>query len=329
MVKTIRFKTWSALLFLMLILSAAAWQCRHTIEGEVRRLTLAKIEPPPPGTIRFAVIGDYGSGSNIERDVALVIDSWKPDFIATVGDNNHPAGGAETIDQNIGKFFHAYISPYKGSYGAGASTNRFFPIPGHRDWDSPTGLQPYLDYFTLPGNERYYDVTWGPLHLFMLDSAIREPDGSTEDSIQARWLQKKLSESNTAWKLVFAHHAPYTSGIVPPVKRMRWPFKTWGADAVISGFYHVYERLIVDGLPYFINGVGGSFISGFGAVDEHSHFRYDKDFGALLVDASAARITFRFVTRAGQIIDESTLTKDGRAILSGGMAKANGASSID
>ena len=24
---------------------------------------------------------------------------------------------------------------------------------------------PYLDYFTLPGNERYYDFTWGPVHF--------------------------------------------------------------------------------------------------------------------------------------------------------------------
>jgi hypothetical protein len=327
MVKNIRIKTWSAILFLTLILSIAAWQCRHAIEGEVRRLNLAKVDPAPSGTTRFAVIGDYGSGSNAERDVALLIDSWKPEFIATVGDNNHPVGSAETIDQNIGKFFHAYISPYKGSYGAGATTNRFFPIPGHRDWDSPTGLQPYLDYFTLPGNEHYYDVIWGPLHLFMLDSAIREPDGNTEDSIQARWLQNKLRQSTAAWKLVFAHHAPYTSGIVPAVKRMRWPFKTWGADAVLSGFYHVYERLMVDGLPYFINGVGGSFISGFGNIDAHSQFRYDKDFGALLVDASAARITFRFVNRAGQIIDESTLTKDGRDLRSGSMTEASVASS--
>ena len=49
--------------------------------------------------------------------------------------------------------------------------------------------RPYLDYFTLPGNERYYDVAIGPVHLFAVDSDPREPDGNTEGSVQARWLR--------------------------------------------------------------------------------------------------------------------------------------------
>ena len=310
MLKKLHLRTWITLLSVTLILGLAGWQCRHAIRGEVRRLTLPKVEPPPAGTVRFAVIGDYGSGSPLARDVALVIDSWKPEFIATLGDNNYPAGAADTIDQNIGSFYHAYISPYQGSYGPGATTNRFFPIPGHRDWDSSTGLQPYLDYFTLPGNERYYDLVRGPVHLFMLDTDEREPDGATAISIQARWLEQKLTKSNGAWKLVLAHHAPYTSHTVPDIERMRWPFKAWGADAVLSGFYHVYERLLVDGLPYFVNGAGGYWVSGFGEIDANSRFRYNEDYGALLVDAGDTRLTFRFVNRDGRIVDEHVLVKD-------------------
>jgi len=289
---------------MMLVLSATGWYFRHSLQGELQKLTLPKVEPPPTGTLRFAVIGDFGSGSPAERDVALMIESWKPDLITTVGDNNYPAGAAETIDQNIGKFYHAYISPYKGRYGPGATTNRFFPIPGHRDWDSPNGLQPYLDYFTLPGNERYYDFVWGPVHFFMLDTDEREPDGASATSIQGRWLERKLAESTARWKLVFAHHAPYTSHKVPDVEYMRWPFRAWGADAVLSGFFHVYERLLVDGLPYFVNGSGGLWVSDFGEIDARSQFRYREDYGAMLVDASDAHITFRFVNREGRIVDE-------------------------
>ena len=310
MVKTIRPRTWIALISVTLILGATGWYFRHSIQGEYLRFTLPKVEAPPKGTTRFAVIGDYGSGSPKERDVALMIDSWKPDFIATLGDNNYPDGAAETIDQNIGRFFHAYISPYKGIYGPGATANRFFPIPGHRDWDSPSGLQPYLDYFELPGNERYYDLVWGPVHFFMRDTDEREPDGASATSIQGRWLERKLAESKAPWKLVFAHHAPYTSHRVPDVEYMRWPFKAWGADAVLSGFYHVYERLLVDGLPYIVNGSGGLWVSDFGEIDAHSQFRYREDFGALLVDATDTRITFRFVTRNGRIVDEYFLVKN-------------------
>ena len=121
--------------------------------------------PPPPAAFfplvsrgqqvdfRFAVIGDYGTGRQNEADVAAMIKSWKPDLIITTGDNNYPDGAAETIDENIGRFFHEFIAPYKGSYGNGAQENRFFPSLGNHDWHAKDA-QPYLDYFTLPGNER-------------------------------------------------------------------------------------------------------------------------------------------------------------------------------
>jgi len=288
-------------------LALAGWRSRHPIMVVLRRLALPKVEPPAAGSIRFAVIGDYASGNFMEAQVAQLVDSWKPDFVATVGDNVYgkAAGG---IDRAVGRYYHAYISPYHGSYGAGATVNRFFPIPGHRDWDH-SALQPYLEYFTLPGNERYYDVVRGPVHLFMLDTDEREPDGASDSSLQALWLRQRLAQSTARWKLVLAHHAPYTSHEVEDIARMRWPFKAWGADAVLSGFYHVYERLLVDGLPYFVNGLGGSSISRFGLIEPGSQFRYAGDYGAMRVDASDTRITFRFVSRRGRIIDEYVLAK--------------------
>src|SRR5439155_5430524 len=77
--------------------------------------------------VRFAVIGDYGSPGQPERDVANLVKSWRPDFIITTGDNNYPHGAATTIDQNIGQYYHDFIFPYVGSYGVGATFNRFFP----------------------------------------------------------------------------------------------------------------------------------------------------------------------------------------------------------
>ncbi len=307
--KNVRLGIWTALLSGALALSAAGWHFRHSIRTELHRIGLPEVAAPPPGVIRFAVIGDYGSGDHVAKQVAQMIESWHPDFITTVGDNNYPTGQAQTIDQNIGRFFHAYISPYRGSHGSGEKTNRFFPSIGHRDWDSPHGLQPYLDYFQLPGNERYYEFAWGPVHFFMLDTDEREPDGVTATSIQAGWLQRKLAGSKSPWKLVFAHHAPYVSGRVPDFEHMRWPFKAWGANAVLSGFYHVYERLSVEGVPYFVNGLGGAYISGFGETDAHSRFRYDADNGAMLVDATDTRITFRFVDRRGRVVDEQALER--------------------
>lgn len=43
-------------------------------------------------TVRFAVIGDYGTAGQNELDVSNLVKSWTPDFIITVGDNNYPDG---------------------------------------------------------------------------------------------------------------------------------------------------------------------------------------------------------------------------------------------
>lgn len=259
--------------------------------------------PTDSRTLRFAVIGDYGSGRSPAKQIAELVKSWHPDLVATVGDNNYPKGAPETIDKNIGALYHDFIAPYHGDYGEGASVNRFLPIPGHRDWDTDR-LRPYLDYFELPGNERYYDFVCGPAHFFMLDTDEREPDGAREGSRQANWLREKLAGSSAPWRFVFAHHAPYTSHNVPDVVRMRWPFAEWGASAVLSGFYHVYERLEVDGIPYFIVGTGGSTVSGFGEVDPHSRLRFNGDYGAMLVLVEESKVVFRYYRRNGRLVDE-------------------------
>jgi hypothetical protein len=53
--------------------------------------------PGAPGTVRFVVIGDYGSPGSAEREVAELIAGLQPDFVITTGDNNYPSGSAETI----------------------------------------------------------------------------------------------------------------------------------------------------------------------------------------------------------------------------------------
>src|SRR5574341_68787 len=116
--------------------------------------------PTSEPAVVFAVIGDYGSGNRNAGQVADLVNSWQPAFIITTGDNNYPSGSPKTIDAAIGQFYHAYISPYKGDFGDGADQNRFFPTLGNHDWMT-NEAGPYLKYFTLPGNERYYDYTWG------------------------------------------------------------------------------------------------------------------------------------------------------------------------
>ena len=259
-------------------------------------------------TVRFAVIGDYGSSSPSEANVANLVKSWNPDFVITTGDNNYPDGAASTIDQNIGQYYHDFIYPYTGRYGAGADTNRFFPSLGNHDWNT-AGAVPYLNYFTLPGNERYYDFVWGAVHFFAIDSDGREPDGNTSASTQAAWLKNDLAISTQPWRLVYMHHPPYSSGPHGSTPNLQWPYQAWGASAVLSGHDHTYERIEIGGFPYLINGLGGVSIYSFGAPVSGSMVRYNADYGAMLVEADDDRITFQFFARTGALVDTYTITK--------------------
>lgn len=64
------------------------------------------------------------------------------------------------------------------------------------------------------------------------------------------------------------HHAPFSSGSSHGSNpRVQWPFQAWGADVVLSGHDHLYERILkTGGFPYFVNGLGGASIYGFGSA---------------------------------------------------------------
>lgn len=263
--------------------------------------------------VRFAVIGDYGSGDEDEAAVADLVKSWNPDFIITTGDNNYDDGAEATIDENIGQFYHEFIFPYKGAYGPGAQFNRFFPTLGNHDWSTRKEIDgqvlpyPYLDYFELPGNERYYDFVSGPVHFFALDSDSKEPDGVGRSSIQAQWFKERLAAATAPWKIVYMHHAPYSSGPHGGTDWMQWPFEEWGASAVISGHDHIYERILLAGFPYFVNGLGGHSRYELKTPVEGSQVRYRENYGAMLVEAGPWTMDFQFINIDGEVIDSYQL----------------------
>jgi tartrate-resistant acid phosphatase type 5 len=257
---------------------------------------------------RFVIIGDYGASGPEEAKVAELARSLKPDFIITTGDNNYPLGAAETIDENVGRYFHEFIAPYHGTFGKGATENAFFPSLGNHDWYSP-GARPYLDFFSLPNNERYYDVVRGPVQLFALDSDPNEPDGTSFDSAQARWFEQRSKASTVPWRVVYFHHPPYSSGPHGSTLGMRWPFRDWGASVVYSGHDHTYERFDLAGFPYIVNGVGGNDLYQLVQPLPGSVVRHADVHGLVLVTASATELVSRFLDSRGQQLDVLRLHK--------------------
>jgi len=69
----------------------------------------------------------------------------------------------------------------------------------------------HVNYFTLPGNERYYDFVQGNVHFYAVNSAC-EPNGTSATSTQALWLKNALANSTSTWNVVYFHHPAYSSG---------------------------------------------------------------------------------------------------------------------
>ncbi len=289
---------------------------------------------PARAAITFAVIGDYGMDNAAEGAVASLVAGWRPDFVVTTGDDYYaPAGGqgSTRYDESTGAYYCTFLKDAVtgGSRcGAGqADANRFFPVPGNHDWSDagPWSWSTYTGYFTLPGagivssgssgNERYYDFVKGPVHFFMVNSNTNEPDGAALGSKQAHWLQRQLAASTSPWNVVVLHHPPFSSGARHGSSPwVQWPFATWGADLVLSGHEHNYERLARSEITYVVNGLGGGARYGFGEPVPGSLVRYDANWGAMRVTATAKamHVEFRSVggnDRQGVVQDRFDLVK--------------------
>jgi len=254
----------------------------------------------------FAVIGDFRSNGLGTAPVAVLVKSKNPDFIVSTGDNFDLNNG--TVDDQVGQYYHDFIYPYYGNYGSIATTNRFFPTLGNHELNSG-GDTNYINYFTLPGNERYYKLSYENIDIFFLNSNSNEPDGVTDTSIQAQWLQEQIFNSTKPWKLLIFHHPAYTSGSHGSTVYMQWGEKFNGIDAVISGHDHTYERLSIQGVPYFVNGVGGANLYGFNTPLPESKFRYADNFGAQFLTVSADSILFQFYNINDSVFDTYILKK--------------------
>jgi len=268
---------------------------------------------------RFAAIGDYGLNNVTEGNVSALVNSWAPEYVITLGDNSY---GNNDIDDNIGQFYANYIGNYSGAYGPGSPTTRFFPSIGNHDYTDGAGISAYLNYFNLPpgpaADERYYDFVRGPVHFFVIDSnptgTGAKVDGTKPDSVQGKWLQAKLVVSKQPWKIVYFHHAPYSSGFhgaENSSQTMRWPFEDWGASAVLAGHDHIYERFQIGGIPYFVNGLGADSsrkCNDFPVVPPSEDCHQGAG-GAMLIEADQCTMTFEFYTHKKELIDTHTINK--------------------
>ena len=274
----------------------------------------------------LAIIGDSGDTDPSDPEdptnagrVAALVESFAPDFIVSVGDQDYTDGEFEGtfkgLELGIGQYYADYIGDYQGDYGDGSPENRFFPVPGDHDYgddcDNPR-LDDYLAYFALPEgpeDETYYTITRGPVQFFFLDSIIDcHGDDGAKLERQRAWVEATAAESSTLFKVAVVHHPPYSSGTQHgSAEHTQWPWADFGIDLVLSGDDHIYERIERDGVTYVINGVGGVELHEIGDPISGSKVRYADEFGAMRAEVFARGMRLSFIDLDGETIDRFTL----------------------
>jgi hypothetical protein len=278
---------------------------RVTFAQSLVLLMSAAVALPTPvqSQTKFAAIGDIGHTPN-SAAVAQLIRNRGVDLVLMLGDLCY---GSQPLEEQID-------TNYKTEKNAGDLR----PALGNHEFSDACGggnAQGYLSYFSLPGNERYYSFKRGPVHFFAINSH-KDPDGVGPKSKQALWLRDKLAASTSPWKVVFFHHPPFSSGQHGSTDHMDWPFEAWGADAVLSGHDHDYERIMrdenADGviIPYFVSGLGGQGRRSFDVTTFGSVKRYSSAFGSLFVTATSTSLAFEFRNTSGTLIDKLIRTKN-------------------
>lgn len=265
--------------------------------------------PRRPGSVRFAVIGDAGTGDKNQYEVAAQIIRYRARFPFTfailLGDNIY---GSERPQDFVNKF----ITPYKPLLDAKVEFNAAL---GNHDDPNQRFYKPY----NMGGN-RYRTFRKGNVRFFVLDSNYLDPD-------QVKWLEKELAASGSDWKIAYFHHPLYTTARRGPeveLRKILEPiFVKYGVNVVFTGHEHVYERLKPQGgIYYFTQGGAAKLRPGDTRPGPLTEKTFDTDRSFTLVEISGNLMYFQTISRTGETVDKGTIRRQIRGSTASAVAPA-------
>jgi hypothetical protein len=253
--------------------------------------------PCKSDSVRFAAIGDTGTGERPQYEVAEQMIRFHQKFPFTftimLGDNIY---GGESSKKLIKKF----EAPYKPLMDDGVN---FYAALGNHDEDN----QRFYKLFGMNG-KRFYSFKKGNAHFFALDTNYLDPE-------QLTWLEKELSKVKFGWKICFFHHPLYSSGkfhgsstelrsVLEPI------FVKHGVNVVFSGHEHVYERIKPQkGIYYFTEGASGKLRLGNLGRTNFMAAGYDRDQTFMLIEIVDDELYFQTVSRTGITVDTGVIRR--------------------
>jgi 3',5'-cyclic AMP phosphodiesterase CpdA len=249
------------------------------------------------GSVKFAVIGDNGTGDEPEYDVgrqmAEVHRRFLFDQVIMLGDNLY---GSQRPQDFVTKF----EEPFRPLLESGV---RFYATLGNHDNPTQESYPPFH-----MGGQRYYTYVKMNVRFFVLDSNALDPK-------QIAWVENALKESHDEWKMCYFHHPLYSDGgrhgsqvdlrvVLEPL------FVRYGVSVVFSGHDHVYERLKPQkGIVYFVSGAGGQLRKGDLKRSEMTAAAFDQDQSFMVVEVVGAEMFFQAISRTGATVDSGVIRR--------------------
>jgi 3',5'-cyclic AMP phosphodiesterase CpdA len=257
--------------------------------------------PNKPASVKFAVIGDTGTGDSNQYRVAKVLAGTRQgfpyEFVVMVGDNIYGT-------DNTNGFKTKFEIPYKPILDAGV---KFYAALGNHD--SPN--QRFYKPFNMNGQRFYTFKPKDGVRFFALDSNYM-------DAEQLAWLEKELRASGSDWKIAFFHHPLYSSaerhGSDTALRDQLEPlFIKYSVDLVLTGHDHAYERIKQQkGIQYFVIGNSAKLRKGDLEDIGLTAKGFDTGYGFMLAELDGDQMHFQVISDQGKTIDSGTVLRNRR-----------------
>jgi hypothetical protein len=253
--------------------------------------------PNAPESLKFAVIGDNGTGKRPEWDIAeqmAVLHRQFPyDLVLMVGDNFYGSQKPADLEKK-------FAQPFKALLEAGVT---FQAALGNHDQVSTIDYPP----INMRG-QRYYTFVRKNVRFFVLDTNVM-------DAAQLRWAESTMQQSREEWKIAYFHHPLYGNagrhGSNVDLRILIEPLLIkYGVQVVFSGHDHVYERLKPQrGIYYFVTGSGGQLRKGDLQQSDTTAAGFDEDQAFLAAEIVGGQMHFQVVSRTGAIVDSGQIPR--------------------
>jgi hypothetical protein len=259
-------------------------------------VTAAQDRPLPgaPTSVKFAVIGDNGTGAaaqyEVGRQMVATRERFPFEFVIMLGDNMY---GRQRPQDYVDKFER----PYAPLRQAGVP---FFATLGNHD--DPE--QRFYKGFNMEG-ERYYTFARQNVRFVAFDTNLM-------DKPQLAWIDSTLKESQEEWKIAYFHHPLYSDAMHGSNVELRVLLEPllvrYGVPVTFAGHEHVYERTTPQkGIVHFVDGSGGQLRKGDITPSAMTAASFDQDQTFMLVEIVGNDLFFQAISRTGRIVDSGVI----------------------